>query len=92
MHLGERFYTQEELANSGFKRLGRNVLLRDLLVCSSRKTYPLMIIAGSMTLRSIVASREPVTIGKYVHIASHCYISGSDGFTMDDFSGQHRMS
>jgi hypothetical protein len=28
-----------------------------------------------------------VTIGMHVHIASHCYIAGSDGLAMDDFSG-----
>ncbi len=35
----------------------------------------------------IVASREPIVLGKNVHIASHCYIAGSDGFVMDDFAG-----
>ena len=87
MHLGERFYTDAELAVAGFRQLGRNVKIKR----SAGLFFTENITIGDNSriddFSIIVASREPVTIGMHVHIASHCYISASDGFTMDDFSG-----
>ena len=34
----------------------------------------------------IVATREPVTIGKHVHISSHCYLAAREGLVMEDFT------
>jgi galactoside O-acetyltransferase len=86
MHIGERFYTHEELAVAGFRHLGRNVKIKR----SAGLFFTENITIGDNSriddFTIIVASREPVTIGMHVHIASHCYISGSDGFAMDDFS------
>jgi acetyltransferase-like isoleucine patch superfamily enzyme len=86
MHLGERFYTDAELAVAGFRCLGRNVKIKR----SAGLFFTENISVGDNSriddFTIIVASREPVTIGKHVHISSHCYISGRDGFAMDDFS------
>jgi acetyltransferase-like isoleucine patch superfamily enzyme len=85
MHLGERFYTEEELSEAGFRRLGSNVKIKR----NAGLFFTENISIGDNTriddFTIIVASREPVTIGRNVHIAAHCYISGSDGFTMEDF-------
>jgi acetyltransferase-like isoleucine patch superfamily enzyme len=87
MHLGERFYTDAELAVAGFRHLGRNVKIKR----SAGLFFTENISVGDNSriddFTIIVASREPVNIGMHVHIASHCYIAGSDGFAMDDFSG-----
>lgn len=86
-HLGERFYTDEELAGAGFRHLGRNVKIKR----NAGLFFVENISIGDNTRIDdhtiIVASREPVSIGMHVHIAAHCYLSASDGLTMDDFSG-----
>lgn len=87
MHLGERFYADEELAKVPFRSLGKNVKIKR----NAGLFFTENISIGDNTriddCTIIVASREPVTLGRYVHIASHCYVSGSDGFTMEDYTG-----
>lgn len=86
-HLGERFYTDEELAGAGFRNLGKNVKIKR----NAGLFFTENISLGDNTRIDdhtiIVASREPVVIGSHVHIAAHCYLSASDGLTMNDFSG-----
>jgi len=85
--LGLPFYTDEELVTAGFRKLGKNVKIGRL----SRLCFTENISIGDNSriddFTVIVASRESVNIGRYAHIASHCYISGSDGFDMADFCG-----
>lgn len=87
MHMGERFYTDEELARYPFRRLGRNVKIKRNAGLFFVENISVDDDSRIDDFTIIVASREPITIGKNVHIASHCYISGSDGFTMEDFTG-----
>jgi galactoside O-acetyltransferase len=87
MHLGERFYTEEELASAGFRRLGKNVKIKRSAGLFFTENISVDDNSRIDDFTIIVASREQVTIGKNVHIAAHCYISGSDGFVMEDFSG-----
>lgn len=85
MHLGERFYTPEELASAGFKHLGKNVKVKR----NAGLFFTENISIGDDTriddCTIVVASREQVRIGSHVHISAHCYISGSDGFIAEDF-------
>lgn len=87
MHLGERFYTDEELSEAGFRSLGKNVKVKRSAGLFFTENISIGDNSRIDDFTIIVASREPVSIGRYVHIASHCYISGSDGFIMEDFSG-----
>lgn len=85
-HLGERFYTDEELAGVGFARLGRNVKIK-----RNAGLFFVENIAIGDNVRIddftiIVASREPVTLGSHVHISAQCYLSGSDGIVMEDMT------
>jgi acetyltransferase-like isoleucine patch superfamily enzyme len=87
MHLGQGFYTEEELRLAGFKHLGKNVKVKRN---ASLYFTENMILDDHVRIDDfsvIVASSEEVRIGKFVHIASHCYIAGSEGFVMEDFSG-----
>jgi acetyltransferase-like isoleucine patch superfamily enzyme len=85
MHLGERFYTEDELSRVAFRRLGRNVKIKR----NAGLFFTENISIGDDTRIDdhtiIVASRESVSIGKNCHISAHCYVSGSDGFALDDF-------
>jgi acetyltransferase-like isoleucine patch superfamily enzyme len=87
MHLGERYYTEDELRLIPFKQIGNGVKIKR----TAGLFFVENICIGDNTriddFSIIVASREAVKLGSHVHIASHCYISGSDGFCMEDFSG-----
>ena len=87
MHLGERFYSREELSKFPFRRLGKNVLIKRNAGLFFVENISIDDNARIDDFTIIVASGEPVTIGKNAHIASHCYVSGSHGFTMEDFAG-----
>lgn len=89
MHLGETFYTEEELKKVGFKHLGKNVKIKRnagiffaenvSIGDNSRIDDFCIIVAGPPACKC--------DIGSYVHIASHCCIAGSAGIIMEDFSG-----
>lgn len=87
MHFGERFYTQDELAQAGFKYLGVNVKIKRN--CGLFFTENMVIDDHTRIddFTIIVASREEVHIGKHCHFGTHIYISGSDGFVAEDYVG-----
>ena len=87
MHLGTEYYTDDEIRAAGFASVGENVKVK-----KNAELYFIENISLGNNVRIdgnsvIVASGEPVSIGSYVHIASGCYIAGSAGFRMEDFSG-----
>jgi len=87
MHLGERFYTEDELAGAGFRFVGRNVKIKRSAGLFFTENISIDDDSRIDDFTIIVASREPVAIGRHVHIASQCYIAASDGFVMEDFAG-----
>ena len=87
MHLGERFYTEDELAGAGFRFVGRNVKIKRSAGLFFTENISIDDDSRIDDFTIIVASREPVAIGRHVHIASQCYIAASHGFVMEDFAG-----
>ncbi|MBY2920104.1 acyltransferase [Rhizobium leguminosarum] len=87
MHLGSTFYDETELRSLPFRHLGSNVKIKRTAGLFFVENISIMDDARIDDFTIIVASREHVEIGCNVHIASQCYISGSDGFVMEDFSG-----
>jgi len=80
-------YSQSELEQLGFAKLGKNVLV-------SRKTslYGIERISlGDFTriddFSILSAGENGIEIGKYVHIAAFCSLIGNGKITMADFSG-----
>ena len=89
MHIGSLFYTQKELKKFKFLSLGKNVLIKknaglyfteNISIGSNVRIDDNVIIVASN-------KKSPVEIGNYVHIAANCYLAGSDGIEMMDFSG-----
>ena len=88
MHVGSKFYSEKQLKKFKFKSLGKNVLIK--------KTVGLYFVENISIGNNvriddnviIVASskKTPVKIGNYIQIASNCYLAGSDGIEMMDFS------
>jgi galactoside O-acetyltransferase len=88
MHLGESFYTDEELKGFGFKHLGKNVKIKrnagiffteNVSIGDNTRIDDFTIIVAS-------APANKVAIGSHVHIASQCCLAGSDGIIMEDFT------
>ena len=89
MHIGSSFYSNKELKKFKFRSIGENVLIK-----KTAGLYFIENISIGNNVRIddnviIIASKKefPVKIGNYVHIASNCYLAGSAGIEMSDFSG-----
>ena len=87
MHAGILFYSVKELKKFKFRSIGKNVLIK-----KNVSLYFIENISIGNNVRIddnviIVASKKenPVKIGDHVHIASNCYLAGSDGIEMMDF-------
>lgn len=87
MHLGETFYSDEDLKKAGFKKLGKNVKIKKNVGIFFTENIEIGDNVRIDDFTIIVASGPICRIGSYVHIASLCYIAGSAGFEMEDFSG-----
>jgi acetyltransferase-like isoleucine patch superfamily enzyme len=88
MHIGSNYYSRNELKKIKFLSIGTNVLIK-----KNASMYFVENISIGSNVRIddnvvIVASKKdsPVKIGNYVHIASNCYLAGSDGIEMMDFT------
>ena len=89
MHIGSSFYSNKELKKFKFRSIGKNVLIKktvglyfieNISIGSNVRIDDNVIIVASN-------SSTPVKIGNHVHIASNCYLAGSAGIEMSDFSG-----
>jgi galactoside O-acetyltransferase len=80
------FYSQEELAQIGFKAFGEDVLI-------SRKASiykPETISFGSHVRIDdfcLLSGGKGITIGNFVHIGAYAALYGGAGIVMEDFSG-----
>ena len=78
------FYTEEELARLGLARYGKNVLI-------SRKTSlyaPERIeIGNNVRVDDFCIFSGLIKLGNYIHIGAYCGLFGSEGITMEDYSG-----
>jgi len=88
MHIGIPFYSEKELKKFKFRSIGKNVLIK-----KNVSLYFIENISIGNNVRIddnviIVASskEKPVKIGNHVHIAANCYLAGSGGVKMMDFS------
>lgn len=88
MHTGPTFYTSEELKKFKFAHIGENVLIKkntslyfteNISIGSNVRIDDNVIIVASN-------SKCPVVIGNYVHVASNCYLAGSDGIELTEFN------
>ena len=86
MHLGERFYDESELSGFGFKAIGENVKIKRNVGIFFTENVSIGDNVRIDDFTIIVASREPVVLGSNVNMAARCYIAGSEGFVMEDFS------
>jgi galactoside O-acetyltransferase len=88
MHIGQPFYSKEELKKIKFRFIGENVLIKknaslyfteNISIGNNVRIDDNVIIVASST-------KNPVSIANHVHIASNCYLAGSDGIELMDFT------
>jgi galactoside O-acetyltransferase len=89
MHIGTSFYSEKDLKQFKFQSIGKNVLIKKNVGMFFIENIS---IGSNVRIDDnviIVASKKgsAVKIGNYVHIASNCYLAGSAGIEMSDFSG-----
>jgi galactoside O-acetyltransferase len=88
MHIGTSFYSEKELKQFKFKAIGKNVFIKKNVGMFFIENIS---IGNNVRIDDnviIVASNKktPVIIGNYIHIASNCYLAGSDGIEIMDFA------
>ena len=88
MHIGTLYYSERELKKIKFSSLGKNVLIKKNAALYFTENIS---IGSNVRIDDnviIVASnkKNPIKIGDYVHIASNCYLAGSSGIEMMDFT------
>jgi acetyltransferase-like isoleucine patch superfamily enzyme len=88
MHIGSSFFSEKELKQFKFRSIGKNVFIKknvgmffieNISIGSNVRIDDNVIIVASK-------KNSPVRIGNYIHIASNCYLAGSDGIDMMDFT------
>lgn len=78
------FYSQEELSEIGLKSYGINVLLsKKVSIYGASNIF----LGSNVRIDDFCILSGKITIGNYVHIASHAALYGANsGITMEDFS------
>lgn len=77
------FYSEEELKNIGFKKLGKNVLISKKAQIYTPESIS---IENNVRIDDFVIMSGEIIIGNYVHIGAYCFLSGKYGIEFRDFS------
>lgn len=79
------YFSDSELKNIGFKKLGVNVKISDKASIYNPERIE---IGDNSRIDDFCVISGLVSIGRYVHIAPHCLVAGGEkGIVMEDFSG-----
>lgn len=86
--INSEFYTQEELLDLGFKKVGVGSKIHKSCIVVGVENISIgdnVRIDGFTTI--IAANKGSLTLGSHIHIAAHCHIGAGAGIVMEDFSG-----
>lgn len=78
------FYTEQELIELGFCKVGKNVLISRK--CSVYQTDK-MVIGNNVRIDDFCILTGSIVLGNNIHIGAFCYLSGGSGIVMEDYSG-----
>jgi galactoside O-acetyltransferase len=84
---GPTHYTEHDLANEGFKRLGKNVsIARNCTIIGAENISIAdnVRIDGYCTI--VAAGAGYLELGSYIHIGGYCALLAGEGIVMEDFS------
>lgn len=79
------YYSEDQLAGMGFKRIGKNVKISDK---ASLYNTDQIEIGDNSRIDDFCVISGRISIGRHVHIAPLCLVAGgSEGIVFEDFSG-----
>ncbi|MGR8929526.1 MAG: acyltransferase [Gammaproteobacteria bacterium] len=84
---GPTHYSEEELADEGFRSLGRNVRIARNCTIIGAENIAIgdnVRIDGYCTL--VAAGSGYINLGSYIHIGGYCALLASEGITMEDMT------
>ncbi len=81
------YYTEEDLRKGGFKSVGKNVQIDKSCTIIGLDKITLGDNVRIDGYCCIIATKEEVIFGSYIHIGSFCHLCGTAGLIMKDFSG-----
>lgn len=81
----DSFYTAEELAKIGFKKIGKNVLIsRKASIYGASN----MELGNNIRIDDFCFLSGKIILGNYIHISAYSLlVGGKEGIEMEDFSG-----
>lgn len=77
------FYTEQELREIGFAKVGKNVLISQK--CSIYQAEK-MEIGNNVRIDDFCILIGNIVIGNNIHIGAFCHLSGGSGIVMEDYS------
>ncbi len=84
MNFGGNYYTEDEIKNAGFKKIGNNVKIH-----SRASLYVIENISIGDNVRiddfTVIIGTGGVEIGSHIQICTHCFLGGTHGITLKDF-------
>jgi len=79
------FYTEEELKEIGFKKIGKDVLISRKASIYSPENIS---IGNNVRIDDFCILSGKIRLGNFIHIAAGCYLfGGTEGIEMEDFTG-----
>lgn len=84
---GPTHYTEDDLAEEGFRHLGRNVRIAKNCTIIGAENISIgdnVRIDGYCTL--VAAGKGNIQLGSYIHIGGYCALLAGEGITMEDFT------
>lgn len=78
------FYTENELQQLGFKKVGKNVLISRKASFYSPQTIE---IGNHVRIDDFCILSGQIELGNYIHISAQCALYGQAGIIIEDFSG-----
>ena len=80
----ESFYTNNELAQIGFKSLGENILLSKKASIYGAKDIS---IGNNVRIDDFCILSGVINLGSNIHISAYCALYGAYGINMEDYTG-----
>ena len=81
------YYNEGELKAFGFKTLGTNIQIAKNCTIVNLGAISIASNVRIDSYTTIIAGKAGIAIGNYVHIGVGCYLAGSHGIVLEDFSG-----
>jgi acetyltransferase-like isoleucine patch superfamily enzyme len=87
MKLGSRYLTEHDLADAGFRHLGKNVRISERCSMYGVENISLRDNVRIDDFTFISAVNGSLDIGSYVHVGHQCFLGAGRGIVMQDFAG-----